>query len=162
MGVFSGWWRQRDVMNAVEQIIDTKLRESVTALMTVDELVERRTELELEVHRLGEEKADLQSSIERERLDIQHKLGLEKMRQQQDAEIAQERLTALREDVEREKEIAIREARLVAKEEAIGEARQQMREFLDRQESMIGQLLQAVPKAEIFHRQGGPDNVVVG
>ncbi len=155
MGFFTGWLRQRDAVAAIEEVIDRKMRETVSALNSIDGLAQEKIVVESELSELRREHKHLSEDIERERLDVKYKLGLEKMRQEQEARIAQERLQNQRDQIEAEKSVAVREARLTAKEEATEEARVQMREFQDRQERMIGQLLDALPSAKIIQRNNG-------
>ena len=99
---------------------------------------------------LKREKETLSEDIAREKLDLKHKLGLERMRQQQEAEIAKERLQAQREAIGAERDLAVQGARFEAKAEALEESRQMMDAFQDRQEKMIEHLLEALPSAELF------------
>ncbi len=145
-------------VSAVEEVVDRKLRETVSVLNSVDGLVQEKMVLESELDQLRRDSANLSSDIARERTDVSFKLGLEKLRQQQDAQIAQQQLQHQRDQIEAEKAVAIREARLAAKEEATEEARQQMRAFQDRQERMIGQLLEALPSAKIIQQNNRTTN----
>lgn len=150
MGLFSRWWRSQDVAASVEAILDSRLRETVTSLNSVASLSEEKMRLTEELVRLREEKANIQSEMERERLAVEHKLGLEAMRQEQEYKIEVARTTALRESLVGMQEVAVEKARLEAQTEAVREAREKMEEFTDRQEKMITQLLDALPTAKMF------------
>lgn len=126
LGLFSGWWRNRDVTASVERLLDDRLSETVTAINSVGALTEERhrlleeiTGLRAEIDNLNEELATERATIERDRLGVEHKLGLEKVRQQQDAELAQKELDAARAQINMERDLAIKEARLPAAVEAL-------------------------------------------
>ena len=155
MGIFSGFWRQRDVLRAVESVLDSRLRETVTSLQSLDELVDQKAELLEELDNIRRAHDGLAADIAIERRDIEHKLGLESLRQKQEAEMAALELASQKKLMAEEKRVAIDQARLEAKIEATEEARRQMAEFQNRQERMIGQLMDALPKATHFHRTGG-------
>lgn len=168
MGMFSGFWRSADVARAIENVLDSKLSETVTALNSVGALTEQKRKLTEQVHGLGlqvtqlqdeikREREEMQAEIKRERLSVEHKLGLEKMRQEQDAKLAEAEVEAQRRRITTEMELAVREARLEAQAAATEEAREQMGAFLDRQERMIDTLLGAVPSAQFLQRTGVPD-----
>lgn len=164
MGLFSGWWRKQDVEAAVGSVFDARLRETVTALKSVDELTAEKRTLQESLDQMRRDKDALAEEIERERevlgrekLDVQHKLGLEKMRQAQEAEMAKVEISAERERIKVETDLAVKEARLTARDAATAEAREQMSKFLDRQERMIETLLGSLPSAKLFQRTGTPD-----
>jgi len=146
MGIFTrifGSQSEVAIARAVERVVEDKLRETIHSFSQVDSLQGQLQELKRQRDTLFED-------IEREKLDMKHKLGLERMRQEQEHEIANKRLDSLREQIEDEKELATKIARFEAKEEALVESREMMDSFQDRQEKMIESLLKALPSAEIF------------
>ena len=90
-----------------------------------------------QLHSLKREYNTLEEDIDREKLDMKHKLGLERMRQEQEAEMAEEKLDAQRSQMEDERDLVMAKARFEAKEEALSESREMMDDFQDRQEKMI-------------------------
>jgi len=157
MSIFSRWWRERDVTAAVESVLDSKLRDTITSLRSVDELMEQKLELRESLDTMRREKETLATDIERERLAMQHKLGLEALRQKAEAEIAAREIASERKTMKEEQDVAVRAATLKAKTDATKEARDQMLELQDRQERMISKLMEALPNAQHIHRTGGPD-----
>lgn len=146
MGIFTrvfGTQMEKDLATRAERIIERNIDATFNRFVDLDKARDQ-------LHILRNEKATLSEDIAREKLDLKHKLGLERMRQQQDAEIAKERLDALREAIGAEKDLAVKAARFEAKEEALTETRAQLVEFQDRQEKMIEHLLEALPTAELF------------
>lgn len=146
MGIFTrifGSQSEVAIARAVERVVEDKLKETIQSFSAVGRL-------ESQVRNLMDEKANLTETIAREKLDMKHKLGLERMRQQSEAEMAQERLEVQREQIEDEKDLAMATARFEAKEEALAESRTMMDGFQDRQEAMIKMLLKRLPSAEIF------------
>lgn len=159
--MFWNFWRSADVTHAVETILDQKLRETVTSLGTLDALTAETARLSASVTALKREKQTLTADIDRERIDMKDKaerdetemkfkLGLERMRQEQDAELAKTDLQAQRLRIAADQKLAVETARLQAKTEAAEEAREQMADFQERQEKMIDSLLKALPTAELF------------
>jgi len=146
MGIFTrifGSQSEVAIARAVERVVEDKLRATIQTFATYDGL-----KASLQILKL--EKASLEETIAREKLDMKHKLGLERMRQEQEAEMAEERLDAQRSQMEDERDLVMAKARFEAKEEALSESREMMSEFQDRQEKMIESLLKALPSAEIF------------
>jgi len=146
MGIFTkifGTQIEKDLAGAVERVVEDKLRATLQNFGRVDGLQDT-------IRALQSQKISLSEDIAREKLDLKHKLGLERMRQQQEAEIAKERLQVQREAIGAERDLAVKAARFEAKEEALEESRQMMDAFQDRQEKMIEHLLEALPSAELF------------
>ena len=128
---------------AVEDILSRQLKESISAIENVANLTQR-------VVRLTTEKDELETSISRRELDMKHKLGLERLRQEGEATLATDKLDALREQIEGERDLAVQAARFEAKSEAADEAREAMEEFRTSQDELIGRLLKALPSAEFM------------
>jgi len=150
MGIFTkifGSASEVAIASAVERVLEDKLRDTIRDFANVGNLTEV-------IHTLKQQRAMLADEIAREKLDLKHKLGLERMRQEQDAEIAKERLQAQREAIEGERDLAVQAARFEAKAEALEETQEQLSKFTDRQEKMIESLLGALPTAELFKTVG--------
>jgi len=150
MGIFTkifGTQIEKELAQRAEQIIERNITNTFNRFVELDKARDQ-------LHILRNEKATLAEDIAREKLDLKHKIGLERMRQKQEAEIAQERLDTQRKAIGAEKDLAVKAARFEAKEEALKETRVQMNEFQDRQEKMIEHLLEALPTAELFKTVG--------
>ena len=146
MGIFTRWFGSQSevaIARAVERVVEDKLRATLTSFSNVEGLRNL-------VDDLKRQKATLSEDIAREKLDMKHKLGLERMRQEQEAEMAQEKLKAERDRLGDERDLVMSKARFEAKEEALKESREMMDAFQDRQEEMIKMLLKRLPSAEIF------------
>jgi len=146
MGIFTrifGSASEVAIASAVERVLEDRLRETLLSFGRVDTLEARLRELR-------REKETLEETITREKLDMKHKLGLERMRQQQEAEMALDKVEALRGMLDDEKDLAMATARFEAKEEALKESKEMMDGFQDRQEDMIKMLLKRLPSAELF------------
>jgi len=151
MGIFTklfGSKIEKDLAEGAEASVNRTIRETFARFADVEGMNDQ-----LQV--LKQQKATLSEDIAREKLELRHKLGLERMRQAQEAEIASERLEAQKEAIETERDLAIQAARFEAKKEAMEETREAMKEFQDRQETMIQSLLEALPTAEIFKKIEG-------
>ena len=153
MGIFTklfGSQIEVDVQNTVERVMNQKLNETMTAFGTIDELTAQKAKLGDELYGMRREKETLADDMAREELAVKHKLGLERMRQEQEAEMAAKELDAQRARISADRDLAVKSAKLEAKTEATEEARAMMNEFQDRQEKMIDSLLKALPSAEIL------------
>lgn len=150
MGIFTrifGTQMEVDLARRAEKVVERTVFETFQRFASLEEMQSKLQQVKLAKDSLSEE-------IAREKLDMKHKLGLERMRQEQEAEMAQERLDAQREQIEDEKDLAMATARFEAKEEALKESKEMMDGFQDRQEEMIKMLLKRLPSAEIFANVG--------
>ena len=150
MGVFTrifGSASEGAIANAVERVLEDKLYDTIRTFTNLDTANER-------LRSINTQYKVLEETIAREKLDMKHKLGLERMRQEQEAEIAKERLEAQKDAIEAEKDLAVQAARFEAKAEALTETRETMKEFQETQKEMIESLLKALPSAEIFAKVG--------
>lgn len=164
MHMFTRFFRSKievDVENAVAKVVERKLGETLDAFRGVEKLTQERASLRDQLAGLKNEKAHIAEEMERERekvkrerLDIDHKLGLDKMRIEQEADLSQRSLDAEREQMKAANEVAVQSAILKAQSEAAEEARNQMKELMDRQEEMIGKLLDAQPDHRIREKRG--------
>ena len=162
---FRSWFRRgagdrlsRGLEDALDLMLDRKVaewRDDLQAFKDVDSLRAERDKLQKQVTELGSQMADARDEIDRERDEIEFNLGLEKRRQQQDADFAHEGLEHQRLQLDSEKEVAVRLARLEAREEALKETAEQQQMFLDKQAELIETLTDALPKAEILARLKG-------
>ncbi len=146
MGIFTKFFGSTSevaIAGAVERVLDAKLRDTIKTFTDLDAA---KTQLSV----IEERYTLMEIEIAREKLDLKHKLGLERQRQEQEAEIAKERLESQREAIEAEKDLAVQSARFEAKAEALEETRASVTKMMDRQESMIESLLGALPTAELF------------
>ena len=144
--------------DAMDSMLDRKVaewRDDLQAFKDVDSLRAERDSLVEQVDALAETMESARQDVEYERHEIEFKLGLEKRRQEQDAEFAQESLDHQRGQLDSEKEVAVRLARVEAREEALKETAEQQQMFLDKQAELIETLTDALPKAEILARLKG-------
>ncbi len=156
----ASWFRRgagdrfsKGLEDALDSMLDRRVaewRDDLRAFRDVDKLRAQRNDLQDQVDVLSKKMAVARDDIERERQEIEFDLGLEKRRQAQDHDFAQEELGGQRKSLEAEKDLAVRSARIEAREEALKVAAEQNTEFLDRQEKMIETLVAALPKAEIL------------
>ncbi len=171
MHIFTRFFRSKievDVENAVARVVEKKLEEVIGAFENVDVLTAersdadaRRLDLESQIAGLERDAATLQEDMAveraqgvRDKLDVDHKLGLDKIRIEADGERAQKDLAAERRQMQAEQKVAVQSAELAAKKEAAEEARDQMRSLMDRQEKMIEKLLEAQPDHRIREKRG--------
>jgi DNA-binding protein YbaB len=171
MHIFTRFFRSKievDVENAVARVVERKLEEVIGAFENVDVLTAersdadaRRLDLESQIAGLEREAATLQEDMAveraqgaRDKLDVDHKLGLDKIRIEADGERAAKDLAAERRNMQAEQKVAVQSATLEAKTEAAKEAREQMKALMDRQENMIEKLLEAQPDHRIREKRG--------
>lgn len=150
------WKRETSkIEKAVEVAIERVLREHANA--TTEEIAALGTirQLRAQKERLENEIAELKLQHRQEEREIEHKVGLAKLRQEAEAEIAYEKLEAREEQLEAEKEVAVKEARVAAREEAMARAEELQGEHLARMEKMVGVLVAALPKAEMLVEMSG-------
>lgn len=162
--MFTKFFRSRievDVENAVAKVVERKLGETLEAFQGVEKLTQERTSLRDTIADLNRQAVHLAEDMERERekvkrdhLEIDHKLGLDRMRVDQEQELAQRKLDAEREQMKAANEVAVKSAVLDAKATAAEDAREQMAALMDRQEEMIGKLLDAQPDHRIKEKRG--------
>ncbi len=169
--LFTKFFRSKievDVENAVARVVEKKLEEVIGAFENVDNLTaersdadKRRLDLESQIAGLEREAATLQEDMAveraqgaRDKLDVDHKLGLDKIRIESDEKRSQKDLAAERRQMQAEQKVAVQSAELEAKKEAAEEAREQMKSLMDRQENMIEKLLDAQPDHRIKEKRG--------
>lgn len=145
------------IEGAVKEAIEKVLREHANA--TTEEIAALGTirQLRSTKERLEEEIAELKRQKKEDEREITHKLGLARLRQEAEAELAEEKLEAREEQMEREQEVAVKEARVAAKEEAMKRADELLGQQVERMERLVDTLVSALPKAEMIARMGNGD-----
>lgn len=140
----------------LEEIIEKVVRaviEDTTAhaglvlenVKTIAELEKMKTSLQKEVDRLKETTAAKNREIE-------HKLGLAKMRMDQEQELRESMHKHQQEHITAMGDVRINEARIAAREEALKRSDEILGEHLKLLERLVNQLVEALPKAKISAR----------
>lgn len=158
MGLFTklfGTQIELDIASSIERVMEGKLREAFAAIGSVEELASQKAKLTSELHRLQREKETLSEDMTREKLTMEHKLGLERRRQEQDAGLAAAAIDAERVHLKSVMEIGIREAKVEAREEALKETRELMGEQIEGLTGLVDTLTKALPSAEIIAKVKG-------
>ena len=140
---------------AVESAIERVLREHANA--TTEEIAALGTIRQLRTQRdkLTDDIAELklkQSQAERE---IEHKLGLARLRQTAESDIAEAKLEAREKQMEALQEVAVGEAKIAAKEEAMKRADELLGEQVERMERLVDTLVEALPTASLVAEVSG-------
>ncbi len=135
---------------AVQEAIERVLREHANA--TTEEIAALGTirQLRAERDKLEDEIAELRLQAKQEAREIEHKVGLAKMRQEAEAEMAEERLEAREEQLEAQKDLAVGEARVAAREEAMKRADELLGQQVARMEKLVDTLVKGLPTAELM------------
>jgi hypothetical protein len=142
------------IEKAVESAIERVLKEHANA--TTEEIAALGTirKLRAERDRLTEDIAELNRKKREDEREIQHKLGLAKLRQEAEAELAEKKLGAREQQLEKEQAVAVKEARVAAKEEAMKRADELLGQQVERMEKLVDTLVAALPKAEMIANYG--------
>lgn len=131
------------VDKAVQEVVE-RVIESISGkyIRTVDE-IKSALDLSDQVARLKIEKSQIEESHQRREREIEHKLGLEKKRQETELELAKREATIKAEEkfLEQKKELFTTEMTFT---------RKRMEEEVGYLKDMVGQVLERLPSAEII------------
>jgi len=151
-----GLFREKSVTEvAVEDAVRRVLKEYSEA--TTEEIAALGTirKLRNEKEKLTEQISDLKLENRQTEREINHKLGLAKLRQEAEAELADGRLDAREEQMDKMRDVAVGEAKIAAREEAMKKADELLGEQVKRMERMVDTLVKALPSAEMVIAIGG-------
>lgn len=142
---------------AVEAAIERVLKEHASA--TTDEITALGTIRKLRTERdnLTEDISDLKVRHKQEEREIEHKLGLARLRQEAEAELAEDKMDAREKQMTAMQSVAVGEAKVAAKEEAMAKADELLGAQVERMERLVDTLVKALPTAELVASIGGRD-----
>lgn len=145
------WDKEALIADIIREAMDESIAavtRKYASLKTVDSLNAIKLKLQEEIETMKIEKAGMVEQHQREKREIEHKVGLHKMRQVQEIELAK-----------REATVKAEEGNLEQKEEAFTERMEFFKEQLDTQvdylQDMMKDILKRLPSAEIIARIGG-------
>lgn len=133
---------QRGVSEAIR-----RFRGDLDKLGDIDRLREEKHRLNEEIEKLKLERDRKQEEFDRREREIEHKVGLERKRQDQERELAR-----------REAKADAREENQKQAEKAVDERMKFFRDELDDQKELLMKVLERLPSAEIFAEIGGQKN----
>lgn len=141
---------EAQITEAVANVVEHVLRENANLVGEELGAIETIRDLRREV-RLQEDKLNRIRIQQKEKeREIEHKLGLHKLRVEAERELAEDKINSTKARLERHHEVLVREAKVVAREEAMEEATRLMEGQMERMEKMVDTLVGALPKAEIM------------
>lgn len=137
------------IEDAVESAIGRVLKEHASA--TTDELAALGTirKLRTERDKLTDSIAELELKHAQSDREIEHKLGLARIRQEAESDIAEQKLEAREEQMVAMQAVAVGEAKVAAKEEAMKKADELLGAQVERMERLVDTLVKALPTAEL-------------
>ena len=144
------FWRKSSLEGAVEEAVRSALRQYVS--IATDEIgkLSKVSALSDEITKLRDQLADLKTQRKQEEREIEHKLGLHKLRTEAEKQMADQGYAALEARLKKDGEVTVREAKVVAREEAMKRADELLGEQVSRMERLVDMLVQALPTAAMF------------
>lgn len=133
---------QRGVSEAIR-----RFRGDLDKLTDLDRLREEKATLNEQIEKLKLERDRKQEEFDRREREIEHKVGLERLRQEQERELAR-----------REASADAREENQKQAEKSFDERMKFFRDELDDQKELLHKVLERLPSAEIFAEIGGTRN----
>jgi hypothetical protein len=145
------WKIKRDeiaetVTRAVNEIMTEYLKTAQDELSAVVQI----RGLRREITDLEKKLADLKEKQTREEREIEHKIGLHRLRQEEEERLAKERLAAREKQLKEEAKVLAREGKVEAREEAMKRADELLGEQVARMERLVETLVKMLPSAEIY------------
>jgi hypothetical protein len=134
------------VRKAVAEVMEEQAKATAREIGSLSSIQRLRAEKE----KLETEIAELKTQKKQDAREIEHKVGLAKIRQEAEAEIADKKLKARETELERTQKVAVQEAKVAAKEEAMKRADELLGQQVARMEKLVDTLVGALPKAEMM------------